>query len=109
LAERGGEAVMPKEKQYAVEVLEKHQHGKYGKRFYFGMYLPGFNKKDAEGVGIETLASMTFDEINARCIDERQNPWEMWHQPQHERENGKDAPIGFDLAEKFFCCRAYIE
>lgn len=98
-----------KERQYAVEVLEKHQHGRYGKRFYFGMYLPGFSKKDAEAVGIETLAGMSFDEINARCVDEGMKPWECWHQHEHEGKNGKDAPIGFDLAEAFFCCKAYIE
>lgn len=98
-----------KEKQYAVEVLEKHQHGRYGKRFYFGMYLPGFSKKDAEAVGIEELAGMTFDEINKRCAEDGMKPWEVWYQPEHEKKNGKDCPIGFELAEMFFCCKAYIE
>jgi len=98
-----------KERQYAVEVLEKHQHGRYGKRFYFGMYLPGFSKKDAESVGIETLAGMSFDEIKSRCVDDGMKPWECWHQCEHEKKNGKDAPIGFELAEMFFCCKAYIE
>ena len=97
-----------KEKQYAVEVLERYQHGRYGKRFYFGMYLPGFSKKDAESVGIETLAGMTFDEINSRCVDDKMKPWQCWHQGEHERENGKSAPIGMELAEAFFCCRAYV-
>lgn len=91
-----------KEKQYAVEVLEKHQHGRYGKRFYFGMYLPGFSKKDAEEVGIETLAEMTFNEINSRCVDEKMKPWECWRIE-------KDTPIGIELANMFFCCKAYIE
>ena len=99
-----------KERQYAVEVLEAHQHGRYGKRFYFGMYLPGFSKKDAEEVGIETLADMTFEEINARCVDENMmNPWQCWHQAAHEKKNGKNAPIGIELAEEFFSCRAYKE
>lgn len=101
---------MKKLKQYAVEVLEAHQHGRYGKEFYFGMYLCGYSKKDAEMVGIETLAGMTFDEINERCIDHgKYKPWQMWKQGEHERKNGKDAPIGFELAEAFFTCRAYIE
>lgn len=100
---------MKREKQYAIEVLEAHRHGKYGKQFYFGMYIPGFNKKDAEAVGIETLAEMTFKEINARCVDKKMKPWEVWYQPEHERENGENAPIGIDLAEAFFSCRAYIE
>ena len=96
-------------KQYAVEVLEGHQHGRYGKDYYFGMYLWGFNKKDAEDVGIEELANMSFREINERCIDDRQKPWQMWHQQEHEREFGEDAPIGIENAEMFFTCRAYIE
>ena len=98
-----------KEKQYAVEVLEKYQHGRYGKRFYFGMYLPGFSKKDAEEVGFEELAGMTWKEINERCVDDKQKPWQMWHQPEYERQYGKDAPIGFEMARAFFSCRAYIE
>lgn len=97
-------------KQYAVEVLEKYQHGKYGKTYYFGLYLCGFNKKDAEEVGIETLAAMSFDEIKQRCVNpDREYPWEIWWQKEHERKNGKGAPIGFENAEAFFCCRAYIE
>ena len=100
---------MKKERQYAVEVLEKHQHGKYGKSFYFGMYLPGFSKKDAEEVGIETLAAMSFNEIKSRCVDDGMKVWEIWWQYDHERKNGKDAPIGIELADRFFCCRAYIE
>ena len=99
-----------KEKQYAVEVLEKYQHGKYGKTFYFGMYLPGFSKKDAENVGIEELAGMSFDEINSRCVyPEQQKPWQIFAQGEHERKHGKGAAIGFEIAEQFFSCRAYIE
>lgn len=98
---------MKKMKQYAVEVIERHQHGRYGKEFYFGMYLWGFNKKDAEEVGYETLASMTFAEINASCVNpgDLNKPWQIWDQVQH----GTDKPIGFDLAEKYFICKAYIE
>jgi hypothetical protein len=42
-------------------------------------------------------------------VDEGMKPWEIWHQREHEEKNGKNAPIGFDLAEAFFCCKAYIE
>ena len=98
------------EKQYAVEVIERWAHGRYGKDFYFGLYVPGFNKKDAEEVAIETLAGMSFNEIKSRCVDQhRQYPWEIWWQGEHERKNGENAPIGFELAESFFTCRAYIE
>lgn len=96
---------MKREKQYAVEVIQRYSHGRYGKDFYFGLYLPGFSKKDAEEVGIETIAAMTFDEINKRCVDDKQKPWQVWD----ERQYGTTKPIGFDLAEKYFTCRAYIE
>ena len=96
---------MKRERQYAVEVVERYAHGKYGKEFYFGMYLPGFSKKDAEEVGIETIATMTFDEINKRCVNDKQKPWQMWDEGHH----GKAKPIGFEMAEKYFTCRAYIE
>lgn len=92
-------------KQYAVEVLQRCSHGRYGKDFYFGMYLCGFNKKDAEEVGIETLAEMTFEEINNRCVEKFQKPWQIWDEYKH----GLTTPIGRELAEKYFTCRAYIE
>ena len=51
-----------------------------------------------------------FNEIKSRCVDQhRQYPWEIWWQGEHERKNGENAPIGFELAESFFTCRAYIE
>ena len=96
---------MRKEKQYAVEVVQRFAHGRYGKEFYFGMYLHGFSKKDAEEVGIETIAAMTFNEINTRCIEGKMRPWQVWDEEQY----GKDKPIGFELAEKYFTCKAYIE
>lgn len=98
-----------REKQYAVEILESHQHGQYGKRFYFGMYVPGFSKKDAEEVAMEELAAMTWSEINSRCVTEKALPWSIWYQPEYERINGKDAAIGYKLARMFFSCKAYIE
>lgn len=96
---------MKHEKQYAVEVIQRYSHGRYGKDFYFGMYIPGFSKKDAEEVGMETLAGMTFDEINSRCVNNNQKPWQIWD----EHEYGNQKPIGFELAERYFVCRAYIE
>lgn len=94
---------MKHERQYAVEVIQRYSHGRYGKDYYFGMYLPGFSKKDAEEVGIETLAAMSFDEIDKRCIDTRMKPW-------HVRDiHITKGAIGFELARKYFTCRAYIE
>lgn len=95
-------------KQYAVEVISKHSHGRYGKEFYFGMYLWGFNKKDAEEVGMETLAAMSIDEINSRSV--QPIDWDWWTSAWlFKKEHGTSAPIGFELAGEGFCCRAYIE
>lgn len=101
---------MKQERQYAVEVLEKWQHGKYGKRFYFGLYVPGFNKADAEAVAEEVVAGMNFYELNSRCVDpEKDKPWTVWHEAEQKRRNGENAPIGFDFTGKFFTFKAYIE
>lgn len=97
--------MMKHERQYAVEILQRHSHGRYGKDFYFGMYVPGFSKKDAEEVALETLAQMTFAEIDERCVDNKQKPWHLWI----AREIGFDTKIGFDIAESYFTCKAYIE
>lgn len=96
---------MRHERQYAVEVRERFSHGKYGKEFYFGMYVPGFNKKDAEQVCMETLASMTFKEIYDRCVRKGMKPWQVHAESVH----GSDKPIGLELAERCFSCKAYIE
>ena len=95
------------EKQYAVEILERYSHGHYGKTYYFGMYVPGFSKKDAEEVAIEMLSEMTFDEITKRCVDENplSKPWTFWGDYPHWI--GK--PIGLENADRFFSCKAYIE
>ena len=92
-------------KQYAVEVVQRYSHGRYGKDFYFGMYVPGFSKKDAECVAIEMVSEMTFEEINNRCVDKGQKPWQIYA----EHEHGADKPIGIEQAEFFFDCKAYIE
>ena len=100
-----GRSKMRETKQYAVEVTERFSHGRHGKTFYFGLYLCGFNKKDAEEVGYETLAEMTFDEINETCVSDGMKPWQIYDQIAY----GSDRPIGFELAEKYFQCKAYIE
>jgi len=93
---------MKKQRQYAVEVLSKYSHGKYGKTFYFGFYLYGFSKTDAENVAAETLAEMTFPEISKRCVD-CGKPWETFDYSR------KDEKIGFDMVDKYFSFKAYIE
>lgn len=93
------------ERQYAVELLEKHQHGRYGKEFYFGMYVPGFSKKDAEEVALETVAGMSFNEIVSRTVDRKKPFWESLYMAGKDL----DAPVGMEFAERFFTYKAYIE
>ena len=93
---------MGRERQYAVEILSRVKHGKYGRHFFFGMYLPGFSKKDAEEVAIEELAQMTINELQERTVDNMKDYWNIVHMD-------KTVPIGFENAEFFFHCKAYIE
>ena len=100
---------MKQEKQYAVELLEKHQHGKYGKEFYFGLYVPGFNKKDAEEVALETVSRMTFNEIVERTVDRMKPFWEILYRPHWLPDGKTDVPVGMEFAQRFFTFKAYIE
>lgn len=95
-----------KEKQYAVEILEKMQHGRWGKDFYFGMYVPGFSKKDAEEVALEMVAGMTFNEIKTATVDKMKGFWNCCYD-MYKKDHNK--PVGFEFAEKYFTYRAYIE
>lgn len=99
---------MMAEKMYMVDVIERHQHGRYGKRFYFDMPVCGVSKKDVEGKAAKIMAGMTFDEINARCVDKKMKPWQCWHQEEHEWKNGKSVPIGMELVGMFFGFRIRI-
>ena len=96
---------MKRDKQYAVEVLSLSRHGKYGKTFYFGMYIPAHSKKDAEDLAMETLSEMTFREINERCVSDNMKPWQVYH----ENYYGSEKSIGIEYATQFFSVRAYIE
>lgn len=94
---------MPKERklhQYRVEVLEKHSHGRKGKGMYFALALYGFNLYDAELVGREVVAGMSWEEIEKYCI--------------HETKivvfsDNRKKPIGFEMADKYFSFHAYTD
>lgn len=98
-------------KQYAVEVLEKGSHGKYGKDFFFGMYLWGYNKQDAVDAAYTELSEMTIDELCERATDDKMKYYlnASFAIYMHNKEYGEDAPIGIEIAEKLFTCKAYIE
>ena len=96
-----------KERQYAVECLEKVQHGRYEKEFYFGLYVPAFSKKDAQEVALEMVAGMTLDEIKTATVDKMKSYWDYFYASHHHRDPKQ--PVGFEFAEEFFTYRAYIE
>ena len=89
-------------RQYRVEVLEKHQHGKYGKDLYFPLALYGYNKSDAECFAMEVLAGMNWDDIERSCINQNDKPWMNYH-----RKEEPGGYIGFDRAYQFFTVHAY--
>lgn len=97
------------ERQYAVELLEKYQHGCYGKCFYFGLYVPGFSKKDAEEVALETVAGMSLNEIKERTVDSEKNFWGTLYLPNWTPHGDPTKPVGMEFAERFFTYKAYIE
>lgn len=100
---------MKHERQYAVEVLERFQHGKYGKDFYFGLYVPGYNKKDAEQVAFETVAGMTFNEIKERTRDQVKSRWDIIYKPAWLPDGNPEKPVGIKFVESFFTFKAYTE
>lgn len=89
-------------RQYRVDVLEKHQHGRYGKDLYFPLALYGYNKEDAECFAIEVLAGMSWDDIERSCIKQDEKPWMHYH-----RQEEQGGFIGFERARTFFTVRAY--
>lgn len=99
---------MKQMKQYAVEVVGREC---IGKDFFFGMYLYGYSKKDAEEAGYTTISEMTFDELFERIDDEeiRKNFESSWIVKTHDYELGKDAQISYKYTRVMFTCKAYIE
>lgn len=52
-----------KEKQYEVEIYEKHSHGHWGKQHYFGWVLSSDKVANAESFALDILAGMTPNEV----------------------------------------------
>lgn len=103
-----------KEKQYEVEIYEKHSHGHYGKTHYFGWVLSSDKRENAETFALEILAGMTPDEIkkesDGRFITScGLHRWEALG-------NGKvryipipnDQPVGYEFAESAFTVKARV-
>ena len=98
---------MKNTKQYAVECLGTYRHGKYGKDFYFGLYVPAYSKKDAIEAAITVVAEMSFDDIVEATIDENKCFWTQL--VGHNYSKDKSQPVGLEFVETFFSFRPYIE
>ena len=103
-----------KEKQYEVEVYEKHSHGCYGKMHYFGWVLSSNNKANAESFALDILAGMTPNEISKES-DGKLSTSYGWHTfvPMGDGkcryvELDLDKPSGYEEAEKRFTVKANI-
>lgn len=92
-----------REKCYAVEVLSKMKHGKYGRNFYFGMYVGGFNKQHAEWGAFDILSTYSVNELQQYTVDAEKDYWRIIN------VEDRDAPIGYEMAERLFACKAYVE
>ena len=92
-----------KERIYAVEVLSKAKHGKYGRNFYFGMYVGGYNKKHAEYGAFDILETYSINELEQYTVDKEKDYWRIVH------VEDRNKPIGMEMAIKLFECKAYVE
>ncbi len=103
-----------KEKQYEVEVYEKHSHGKWGKMHYFGWVLSSDTIANAESFALDILAGMTPLEI-AKEADGKNLGIEYWHTFERQ-ENGTlryvkvdpNKPLGYEGAESHFTVKARV-
>ena len=91
---------MSKIKQYDVEVLGSHSHGRDGKNYYYGMGLAAYSKSNAEDFAFDILCGMTFEEIADACLDE----WRNFFLTLSVKHPGI---IGADLVNKYFSFKAH--
>lgn len=93
-----------KTKQYAVEVLEKTSHGKYGKDTFQVWCLSETSKARAVEFGYEILAGMTYREIIKDYCEEHKCDIRFMIPFCCE----SDKPIGYENAKRFFTVKAYL-
>ena len=92
-----------KTKQYAVEVLEKRSHGRYGKDIFQVWCLSETSKERAVEFGYEILAGMTFNEILKPFCEENGHDIETMIPFGYDNKM-----LGYEDAKKFFSVRAYV-
>ena len=94
-------------KQYAVEVLEKHSHGTYGKELYATWCLSETSKKGACSFASEILAGMSWREIFVG--NDKYSKLDDFMQEMHIPRGCKlDDTIGYENADRCFSFRAEL-
>ena len=93
-----------KTKQYAVEVLSKRSHGKYGKDTFQVWCLSETSKERAIEFGYEILAGMTYHEILKPYCEETKTDIRMITPFGYDNEK----PIGYEDSKRFFTVKAYL-
>lgn len=104
-----------KEKQYEVEIHEKHSHGHWGKEHYFGWVLSSDKVANAESFALDILAGMTPRELHNESEGKiRLEPY-VWHTfvplgngYSKYVELDYDKPIGYEEAESRFTIKARV-
>lgn len=91
-------------KQYAVEVLTKRSHGKYGKDTFQVWCLSETSKERVIEFGYEILAGMTYREILKEYCEEHKCDIAMMIPFGYDN----DKPIGYENAKCFFSVKAYL-
>ena len=94
-------------RQYAVECLGTYRHGKYGRDFFFGLYVPAYSKKDAIEAAITVIAEMSFNDIVEATIDGNKAFWKMLVGYHYRKDTSQ--PVGLEFVEKYFSFKPYIE
>lgn len=93
-----------KTKQYAVEVLEKRSHGRYGKDVFQVWCLSETSKERVVEFGYEILAGMTYKEIIKDFAEEHNH--DIRFMIPFGCDN--DKPIGYENAKRYFSVKAYL-
>lgn len=93
-------------KQYAVEILERHTHGIYGKERYTVWCLSETSKKGACSFALEIVAGMTWRQILTEKYGEgsshiQKSPYMSW-------KCELDDVIGYENANNCFSYRATL-
>ncbi len=102
-----------KERQYEVEVYEKHSHGCWGKQHYFGWVLSSDKKENAISFAYDILAGMTPSEIVKEANGKAITPsWHTWERQEdgtlRYKKLDSNNPVGYEFAEDHFTVKARL-